>query len=41
MSLLLDSNEKFECSGQGGFMVARVKLKVIDGKVPLVMDFAA
>ena len=41
VSLLLDSNEKFECSGQGGFMVARVKLKVIDGKVPLVMDFAA
>ena len=41
VSLLLDSNEKFECSGQGGFMVARVKLKVIDGKVPLVMDFVA
>ena len=41
MFLLLDSNEKFECMGQGGFMVARVKLKVIDGKVPSVMDFAA
>ena len=36
-----DSSEKSECLGQGGFMVARVKLKVIDGKVPLVMDFAA
>ena len=41
MFLLLDPNEKFECLGQGRFMVARVKLKVIDGKVPLVMDFAA
>ena len=41
MVLYSVSNEKSERLAQGGFMVARVKLKVIDGKVPSVMDSAA